>query len=145
AEIRRTLKHVKALSLLCELRHDLNARRPGADDANILARQIHTLMRPVASMIDPALEAIQSRNIRELGSRQTPCRHDAPLGPVLRPPIGRYQPSTILFLEGSTHDARVEPYIAQQIKFLRDIVRIRENLCLGRISLSPGPFLLKLF
>ena len=65
--IRRALKHRQMLRCRRNHRNRLNTRGPGADHANALAREIHTLMRPFAGVVPFALKIRDTINLRQIG------------------------------------------------------------------------------
>ena len=69
-EIRGALEHRQLARLLGDDRHRLDRRRSGADDADALAGEIDLFMRPVAGVVDLALEAIEALDVGHPRVRQ---------------------------------------------------------------------------
>src|ERR1700726_2841683 len=69
-QVRRALEHRELSDVLVNLLDNLHPARPGADDADALALEVHALLRPQAGMVADAAEVLQPldrRNIRFRG------------------------------------------------------------------------------
>ncbi len=129
--------------LLGDHGHRLDRRRPGADHADAQAGEIDRLMRPVAGVVDLALEVREALDIRHPRIRQAAGgehdvfrRHRLAVGGGHRPPIGA-------FVERHPIDAGIELDVAAQVKPVGDMVGVFQNFRLRRVALAPVPFLLQ--
>ena len=144
-KIRRALKHRELARLLGDDRHRLDRRRARADDADAQAREIDRLMRPVAGVIDLALEFLQPLDIGHPRIRQAAGgEHDVFCGDGLA--VGcRHRPAVGALVEGGAIDAGIELNVGAQIKAVGDVVGVFQDLGLRRVALAPVPFLLQFF
>ena len=110
------------LCLLGNHRHRLDARRAGADHGDALAGEIDRLMRPVAGVIDLALEAIDALDVGMRASERQPVaitRSSPSSSRLLRSsPSSRYRRSSNRALD----DRGVELDVRPQVEAIGDVL-----------------------
>ena len=143
-EAGRALEHGERLGLRRDDRDGLDGRRPGTDDRDALAGEVHALVRPATREVGGPLEAIGALNVYILGHRQRAGGHDVVLGRdgvarggADRPALGLAVPLGGLHLGG-------ELDVLAEVVALRDVLGVLEQFGLGRVLLGPLPVLLEL-
>ena len=125
----------------CNHRNGLNAGGPRANHANALAREIHTLMRPFASVVPIALKIRDAFNFRQIGGRKAAYRRDQIARRIFRALFRAYAPQIGDLIIPRRHHARAEGNVALQVKLIRSIIQIAQNLRLARVAFGPFPAL----
>ena len=145
AEIRGALKHRELAGLLGDHRHRLDRRRSGADHADAQAGEIDRLVRPVAGVVDLALEVGEALDVGHPRIRQAAGgEHDDICAVTVLP-------SEVVDRPAGGRSRRTPPgrpgYRAAisrpQIEAVGDVVGVFQDLRLRRVALAPVPFLLQ--
>ena len=144
AEVRRALEHHQGGGLAGDDRDRLDRGGAGADDADALAGEVHLRVRPVAGVIGRAREALQTREGRDPGGRQTSGRHDAEAGRHAVAAIRLDLPPVRRLVEARRGHPRLELNVAPEIEAVGDVLDVPQDLGLGGVPLRPVPFLLEL-
>ena len=102
-------------------------------------------MRPMAGVVDLALEAIEPLDVGHPRVRQAAggehdefCSNHLAVG-------SRHRPQRSRLVEHGAVDAGVELDVGPQVETIGDVVGVFQNLGLRRVALAPVPFLLQLF
>ncbi len=143
AEVRRALEHAKLCRLLRDHRHRLDRRRTRADHADAQSGEVDSLVRPMASVIGLASEALDAWEIGQACGGQAAGGHDAVARGHLVAAIGADVPPMRRAVEPRRRHAGVEPDVASQVKAVGDVIGVAQDLRLRGKQLAPPPLLLE--
>ena len=127
------LEDVELLGRRCEVRHHLDRRCAGTDDADPLVRQpIHAAFRiatgiaviPTARMEAMAGKTLDARNAREFRAVEGAVRHDDEPGPQRIPTVGCYGPSTRILVPRQVGHLGLEKRPPVEVVAFRDPARV---------------------
>src|SRR6266852_1606149 len=138
-QVRRALEHRELGDVLVNLLDDLHPARPGADDADALALEVHAFLRPQAGMVADAAEVLQPPDRRNIWFRGEPRAEHEELRPRHAAVAGLHDPLVAIRVELCTRDAGVEPDVAAQTELLVDVAEIGAKLLPRRIELAEVP------
>ena len=139
--IRRALKHGQVLGGGGHHRNGLNAGGTRANHANALAREIHAFMRPFASVVPFALKIRDAINFWQIGRRKAADGGDQIARRIFRALFRAQAPQIGGLIILRRHHARAEGNVALQVKLIRGIIQIAQNLRLARVAFGPFPAL----
>ncbi len=100
-------------------------------------------MRPLASMVDLALEGGHAREVRHAGSRQATRRHDAETSGDHVATIRAHGVALCCLVEHRFGHAGLELHVAAQVQAVGDEIGVAENFRLAGEYFAPFPFLLQ--
>src|SRR3954447_18254341 len=123
----------------------LDAGRARPDLADALAAEIDALARPLAGVVPAAGEALQARDLRDIGRREATHRGDEIAHAVALACFGNHVPAVRRFVVVRGGDAGAEADVAAKRELFRHVVEIPQDLGRLRIALRPAPFLEQLF
>ena len=99
-------------------------------------------MRPVAGVVDRALEIVEARDLGLLGGGEAPRRQDQP-GRLRLPRRGPHPPQRTGRVPGRRLHPRLEPDVAAQVETVGHVIRVGQDLGLGGVALGPAPVALQ--
>src|SRR5262249_12499638 len=121
---RGALEYGELCGLLGDDRDRLDRRRARTDHADTKAGEVDALMRPLAGVLDGALEILDAGEFRPVWRRQATYRHDAELGADLVVAIGFDVPAfRALVPDGRCHTG-VEHDVATQPEAVGNVVGV---------------------
>src|SRR4029077_18468286 len=123
-QVRRALEHRELRDVLVNLLDNLHPARPGADDADALALEVHTFLRPQGGMVADATEVLQPRDRRNIGYRGEPRPEHEELRPRHAAVAGLYDPLVAIRVKLRPRDAGVEPDVTAETELLVDVAEI---------------------
>src|SRR5262245_13396189 len=129
--------------LLGDHRHRLDAGRARADQRDALPGEIDRLMRPMAGVVDLALETVEAFDVGDARIRQTAGREHDEFCRYRLAVRGRDLPNIAALVEFGALNTGVELDVAPQVKTIGDVVRIFQDLRLRGLALAPVPLLLQ--
>ena len=98
-------------------------------------------MRPFASMVPLALKIRDAFNLRQIGGRKAAYRRDQIARGIFRALFRAHAPQIGGLIIARRHHARAEGNVALQIKLIRGVIQIAQNLRLARVAFGPFPAL----
>ena len=133
AIVRRALKNREVLGLQRDFRDRLHRRRPGANDADALASEIHARMRPAAGVIGFALEILEARKFRQVGDGQAADGGDEIFGGHRLASVGAHRPQVRRLVKDRFGDAGVKRDVSLQVEAGGAMLQIAQDF---RLPLS---------
>ena len=143
-EVRRALEDRDRGRLLRDQRDRLDARRPRADHADALPREVDAVVRPLTRVVGVALEVLEARVLRHPGHREAARGHDAEACAEAITLVRGDVPSGRGVVVVGGGDAGVELHPVAQREPVRHEPRVLQELRLGCVALAPIPLALDL-
>ena len=139
APVRPALEHGEVADLVGDLTDDLDGGGAGADDGDLLAREIDRLVGPIKGMERAALEGIHAFEARRRRRREQADReHDEAAGQFAAV-VELQTPQMLRLVEPGRLDLAVELHVFAQVELVRDVIEIAQVLRLPREALLPVP------
>ncbi len=136
---RRALENHQLRCLRGDEWDGLDARRPGADDADAFAGEVDGFVGPSAREIHLAGEVLDAVDVEILGHRKTARRHDEVATVDLVAAVGAHAVCGRVVVPMRMRDPGAELDVATKVVLVGDVVQVPQYLGLGGVLLRPLP------
>ena len=145
AKIRRALEDRQMADLLGDFRDELDCRGARANHADAFAGKVDPFLGPSSGVKRLALETLDPGKAGDVLRGKNPdCRDEEPR-PCASAIVDPDFPVIFLFIVDGRIDSDVEPDVATEVEFIRDVVEVALVLRLAGEVLLPIPLLQEFF